>query len=332
MSGMGGTEEYRLGGLVIDFHAHLPWYARDPRRAAELLLAEMNRAGVDYALAIAIEVSAERFRRHVTRKALVEALMESMPWLISGVPGPLLSLFEDPESVIEEHERLIREHRRSSVDVAVASRYSDGRILAVASYNPDLGVEDNIEAIKGLRDWVVGVKLYPTLHFMRPDSEPMKRLYEFLERSGFILVVHTGCDPGLWELISFCEYGRPERLSGIAREFRDLPIVMAHLGGYSALSPGLYFSEALEVYTRYDNVYTDTSAVDPSLVELFVANAGYDRVLFGSDYPYVVGLTMQKAIEYMRSSGLHGRVLEAILGGNAYRLLRSLGLTLPIPA
>lgn len=317
---------------MIDFHVHLPWYVRDPRRAAELLLAEMDRAGVDYALAIAIEVSVEVFRRHITRESLLEALMESMPWLISGVPGPLLSLLEDPESTIEEHEKLIREHRRRNADVVEASRYSSGRILAIASFDPDTDVEGNIEALKEIKDMIVGVKLYPTLHFTRPDSESLKKLYGFLESNGLILVVHTGCDPGLWELMSFCEYGRPVRISGIARKFRDLPIVMAHLGGYSALSPGLYFSEALDVYVRHDNVYADTSAVDPSLVELFVANAGYDKILFGSDYPYVIGLTMQKAIEYMRSSGLPGRILEAILGGNAYKLLRSLGLTLPIHA
>lgn len=319
-------------GPVIDFHVHLPWYVRDPGRAAKLLLAEMSRARVDYALAIAIEVSVEIFRRHVTRESLLEALMESMPWLISGVPGPLLSLLEDPESTIWEHERLIREHRRRNVDVVEASRHSSGRILAVASFNPDLDVEGNIEALKEIKDSIVGVKLYPTLHFTRPDSEPLRKLYGFLEDNGLILVVHTGCDPGLWELVSFCEYGRPGRISRVAREFRDLPIVMAHLGGYSALSPGLYLSEALDVYVRYDNVYADTSAVDPSLVELFVANASYDRVLFGSDYPYVIGLTMQKAIEYMKSSGLPDRILGAILGGNAYRLLRSLGITLPIPA
>ena len=313
---------------IIDFHVHLPWRTRDPRVAAKRLLFAMNEAGVELAVAIAVEPSVERFNSHVTPERIRDAVGESLDLVAFTRHWSVQELALDPERAIEDHRRLLVTHMRRSEEVVEASMHSSGRILAVASYNPDLGVEGNIERLEKLRGRILGLKHYPTLHFSNPAGRSLRPILEYLESEGLILVVHTGCDPGVWELPRFCEYARPRFVGEVARRHRDLVIVMAHMGSYSALQQGIYFNEALEVLSRYDNVYADTSAVDPFLVELAVKRVGWDRILFGSDYPYLAGYTISDSVLDILNANMPGKAKRAILRENAEKLLRRLGLTL----
>ncbi len=314
---------------IIDFHAHLPWRYRDPGEAAARLVAAMDRAGVRLAVVIAVEAGVETFRRHATPGEVRRALGEVMDYVSQArVPG-LDKLVYDVGAALREHERLIAEHYRSTEEVVEAAlRYPD-RLLPVGSYCPDRGVEATLEKLERYKHVLLGVKIYPTLHYVRPDDRRLDPLYEWAASNNGVVIVHTGCDPGVWELPRMCRYARPRLVAEAARRHRDAVFVIAHMGAYSALLPGIFFREALEA-AALDNVYLDTSAVDPFFVELAVERIGYGKILFGSDYPYMVGLDIDDAVRGILSLDIPEEAKEAILWGNAERLLSRLG-RLPQP-
>lgn len=110
----------------------------------------------------------------------------------------------------------------------------------------------------------------------------------------------------------------PWRLLKLAQNFPDLKIVLAHWGG------GLPFYELMpEVREALKNVYYDTAAstylysfdIFPAIIRIVGAN----RILWGTDYPL---LSQAKFLKRVRASGLSTDELDAVLGGNAARLLR----------
>jgi hypothetical protein len=109
----------------------------------------------------------------------------------------------------------------------------------------------------------------------------------------------------------------PDRVYRFIENFPENIIICAHWGGglpFYALMP--------EVPEVMKNVYFD-SAASPFLYrpEVFAAVAGLagaDKVLFGTDYPLIGQRRLLKQVE---ASDLDASAQQAILGGNAARLL-----------
>lgn len=313
---------------LIDIHVHLPLREAggDPRRAAELLLREMDRAGVSQAVAIAIEASPKVFESHVSPDLLRRAA-EPVAYDLRAMSHPAIyrSLF-DPEGVYIDHLKLIERHIARSEQVVEAAEHSNGRILAVASYCRLPSVEAYLDRLERLRGRIVGVKLYPTLHFIRPNDPQLEPLMDYLESRGLILIVHTGCDPGVWELPALCSTANPAYLEDVARRHRDLTIIAAHMGSYSFLQPGIYFPEALRLARNWDNVYLDTSATTIHQVKLALTRLGPEKLVFGTDYPYYAGATMKDIVDAYLEANLPERVKEKILWENAAGILEGVGV------
>lgn len=110
----------------------------------------------------------------------------------------------------------------------------------------------------------------------------------------------------------------PWQLLRLAQNFPDLSIVIAHWGG------GLPFYELMpEVREALRNVYYDSAAstflYDPSIFSIVTNLIGPERILWGTDYPL---LSQAKFLARVRSCHLPQEAEQAILGGNAARLLR----------
>ena len=311
---------------VIDFHSHLPWWIRDPIKAGRTLIEAWSRAGVTGGVVIAVEPSIRLFRTHVDKSSIYDAIGEQMDYIVLNRVPAISRLVYQVDEALREHEELLEKHYRPTRDVIEAgSRFRE--ILPVASYNPDMGVEEYIEEIKGYIDDILGVKIYPTLHFIPPNHRRLNKLYKVLEEESKIVIVHTGCDPGVWELPKMCRYARPSLVAGAARRYSSLRFIIAHLGAYSALSPGIFLHEAIDALGM-ENIYADTSAVDPFFIKLVVEEAGWDKMLFGSDYPYTTGLEPIDWVNMIKGLDLADRVKDAILYHNAEKLLRTLGFKL----
>jgi len=306
---------------IIDFHMHLPPKPEDPTEAAARLLTAMDKAGVSHGVVIALETSSRLFRVKMDKKALRKALSESGIHAVMSKWSVIRRIIENPDKVLEEHEYLLAEHRRGNLQVLRAAEASGGRLIPVLSYNPDMGLEENIRLVEKYKGRAIGMKLFPTFHFINPGDKKLYPLYEALADNNMLLIVHTGCDPGIWELPAMCRNARPSSLEGVAGRYRDLDIVVAHLGSYSLLEPGIFFHESIQLGRSHGNVYFDTSAVDTYFVGKAVSKLGAERILFGSDYPYMVGLTMRDIVcEYIRAQWSY-EVKKMVLRENAIRLL-----------
>ncbi|MCE4624390.1 MAG: amidohydrolase family protein [Desulfurococcales archaeon] len=310
---------------VIDFHTHLPFRYKDPVEAASYLVSVMDRSGVERAVVIAIEGGVRSFRRRMNPRYIREAAEEILDYVAYNPSAALRKILFEPEESIKEHETLLVEHRRRTEEVVMAAERFPDRLLPVGSFNPDLGVEETLKRLRRYQDVLIGVKIYPTLHCIHPASRNLQPLYNWAAKNRKIVIIHTGCDPGMWELPKLCRYARPKYVAEAARKNPDVVYVIAHMGAYSMLMPGIFFREALNA-AQLENIYLDTSATEPIFIERAVEEIGYEKILYGSDYPYVVGVDMRDTIEEILSLDIPGEAKRAILRENAERLLKNLGV------
>lgn len=123
-----------------------------------------------------------------------------------------------------------------------------------------------------------GIKLHPDIQRADVDCESFLRLYEILEKKHMKLFLHAGDDRKEFQ------YSSPDKIAKVAKMFPDMPIVAAHLGGYKAW-------DAAEEYLcgKFDNVWYDCSsalwAMSPERAKHMIEACGYDKVMFGTDYP-----------------------------------------------
>jgi predicted TIM-barrel fold metal-dependent hydrolase len=111
---------------------------------------------------------------------------------------------------------------------------------------------------------------------------------------------------------------KPWRVELFAKEYSDVPFVIAHLGSFR--DDWRVQQAVIDLMLRFPNVSADTSGVRRfDLLCQAVKRLGPARILFGSDGPYLhPGLELHK-IQLM---GLPPAAEGLITGGNAARLLR----------
>ncbi len=168
-------------------------------------------------------------------------------------------------------------------------------------------------AIHGAR----GVKLHPVPQRFSPDDPRMRPIYETCIELGIPIVTHTGPAKGP------DQYAEPRAFASVLRDFPNLTLVLAHLGGGA-------WRQTLEIAQAFPNAYFDccevmewtggtTAATNEQLAGL-IREIGPERVLMGSDFPWY---DLRRSIEIvMGFPGLSLGEKEAILGANAARVLR----------
>lgn len=163
-----------------------------------------------------------------------------------------------------------------------------------------------------------GFKFHPAAQAFFPDDEAHFPLWEVIEELGVPALFHTGgtgwgVGPGGHGVE--LRYVRPIHLDRVAAKFPRLKIIAAH-GGWP------WTDELLAVAMHKTNVFIDLSGwspkyLSPSLVTY--ANVFLkDRVLFGSDYPY---LDPRRWLEDFAQAKFKDEVRPNILKTNALRLL-----------
>jgi predicted TIM-barrel fold metal-dependent hydrolase len=211
----------------------------------------------------------------------------------------------------------------SSAEIAEgAARHSDVLIPygSVDPRRPDaLDVARRLIEDHGVR----GFKFHPTVQGFSPDDESFYPLYAVLQDAGVPALFHTGQTgigagmPGGRRLR--LALSNPMLLDGVAADFPDLQIVMAH--------PSVpWQDEALSVATHKHSTWIDLSGWSPKYfpAELvrYANSLLKDRVLFGSDFPL---LTPDRWMADAEKAGtFKPEVLPGIMKHNAARLL---GLT-----
>jgi predicted TIM-barrel fold metal-dependent hydrolase len=204
---------------------------------------------------------------------------------------------------------------------AGATRHSDV-LIPFGSIDPHR--PDAVDRVRRLIEdhGVRGFKFHPTVQGFDPSEERWHPLYAALQDAGVVALFHTGQTgigagmPGGRGLR--LALSNPMLLDGVAADFPDLQIIMAH--------PSVpWQDEALAVATHKHNTWIDLSGWSPKYFpeQLVRAANSYlkNRVLFGSDFPL---LTPDRWLRDAEVTALKPEVMPGILKDNAARLL---GLT-----
>ena len=133
-----------------------------------------------------------------------------------------------------------------------------------------------------------------------------------------MVCVHTGINYGVTHPI---RNDHPLQLDDVACDFPGLILIACH-GGWP------WAAEMAAVARKHPNVHMEFGGLAPKYVgapgsgwevmHSFMNSVLADQVLHGTDWP-VMG--MARALREWRALGLKPRVLDALLGGNAARLL-----------
>jgi len=156
-----------------------------------------------------------------------------------------------------------------------------------------------------------GVKIHPALDNYQVDRAALDAVFACARERRWPILTHTGNDG---TPISAACY------EPLIRAYPDVTLILAHLR-----------VEAIPLAKRYDQVYLDTTYVEPMMVEIGVDAVGADKLLFGSDAAegFEVGHATGRVrprrsyagiIEGIRARGVSDVALEKIVYLNARRV------------
>jgi predicted TIM-barrel fold metal-dependent hydrolase len=200
-----------------------------------------------------------------------------------------------------------------------AARHPDV-LIPFASIDPARGVAGISAARRLVTDHGVrGFKFHPNLQGFAPNDRAAYPLYETISELGVPALFHSGQSgigaglPGGGGIR--LRYSNPMLLDDVAADFPDLQIIIAH--------PSFpWQDEALAVAVHKPNVWLDLSGwspkyFPPQLVR-FANTMLRDRVLFGSDHPFI---TPDRWLRDFEQIDVRDEVRPRILKHNAAHLL-----------
>jgi aminocarboxymuconate-semialdehyde decarboxylase len=182
------------------------------------------------------------------------------------------------------------------------------------------------------------------------DDPAFAPFFAELDRRGAVLFLHpqgVGCGPGTGDFGMAWLLGAPVEdaavalrliMAGMLDRYPRVRIVVPHLGG---VLPFLY--QRIDDLTAhsvsrqasddqhpaiqgpptdyYRRLWYDTVNSHPAALRCARDTFGADRLLLGTDFPYLVGAQWAPLVRYVEEAGFSQEETDAILGGNAQALL-----------
>jgi len=304
--------------LIIDVHVH-------PFLHETEILNEMKRARVDYAILLAVDTDPSDVEKPEIKSRLRQRHLDS---LLGFRALRFASIEDEITQFFQELIAYYPELKSSNQEIADLVKRNPDKFVGFGSVNPNKDedyVEGKLEEISTLG--FKGIKMLPTLQLFSPiENKNFERICEYCEENKKVLLYHTGCDPGPWEIPEISEDANPKYLKPILERYNPV-IVLAHTGSYSAYEPGIWFDEAFELGKSFDDVYFDSAAVSSFIYSEKILGrireeVGLDRLLYGSDYPVVLGSNMEYEVNVIkRCEYLSEDEKKNILGLNAAKIL-----------
>lgn len=166
-----------------------------------------------------------------------------------------------------------------------------------------------------------GAKFHPGVQAFYPNDRRFYALYEKIAELGVPALFHTGTNalgagaPGGMGIK--LDYTRPIYLDHLAAEFPSLTIIGAH-------PAWPWHEEMLAIIAHKANVFMDLSGWSPKYIPAVVMDEArrrlQDRILFGSDYPFITPDRWLADFEHLE--GFSPEVRRKILYENAARILK----------
>ena len=126
-------------------------------------------------------------------------------------------------------------------------------------------------------------------------------------------------------------------LSGWLQRYPRIRTIVPHLGGplpflkqrVDDLQAAIVLRERGEEpapealpSAQYRQLYFDTVNSHPAALRCACETFGADRLLLGTDYPFLLGPRWRPLVQYVEEAGFSAEDTAAILGGNAQALLQ----------
>ncbi len=195
-----------------------------------------------------------------------------------------------------------------------------------------LGNEITLQAVQEFPDRLVGFVIVSPRYLEESAAEADRYLGEVGFRGMKVHRSHTEVhydDPRYDRLYTKAdEYGVPvlahtfnptevQQVVEAARKHPSVPFIVGHTGGYA-------WADCLEAVAEVPNTYCDlcTSCADIGRVEAFTAAVGAERVLFGTDLPF---LEPSHCLSQVYAADIDPAERELIVSGNILRLIGGRG-------
>jgi uncharacterized protein len=150
-----------------------------------------------------------------------------------------------------------------------------------------------------------GVKFHPWLQGFSPVESFMNPIAEACAELNVPMIFHDGTPP----------YTTPLQIALLAERYPELTVILGH-SGLLDLWP-----EALVAARRNENVWLCLCGPPTAALQKLVDAVPHERIVFGSDIGFGRDYQARHRIEQVRVLDLAKDSLDAILGGNAARLL-----------
>lgn len=204
----------------------------------------------------------------------------------------------------------------ASVPTEEVLAYCRGRemLIPFASLNPNTDPQPEEKLERYVKEHgVKGLKLLPSYQFFYPNEARLYPLYAKAQELGIPVVFHVGSSVFKGTRLKYCA---PIYLDDVAVDFPELKIVMAHSGR------GFWYSECYFLSRLHQNVYMDVTGLPPKKLLSYFPELERNarKVIFGSDWPPMPA-DIKENVDAIRSLPLSEDSVEAILYGNAHRLL-----------
>jgi len=331
--------------VIIDAHSHILSLAEDPAFTVDY--------GREGSLCIYRSMGALPSHRMPTEEEWEASGFTRSGWPVIG-----------PTESVRDHAGFDK-----SIILAVSPQWLDGRLIGTVDTEGSLGVEGPPDpekcndylaacvradpehligfasvnpayrgpqaAVEELERSVVeldlsGVKLYPMYqHWLANDPEIAFPVYAKAQELQIPVMIHQA---GSTRIDARLELGRPALLDDIGRTFRDLRVIVAHLGWP-------WVDEALFLLTKHPNFYAELSYLIASISrrDLFLLLSRcepmfvpLEKLFFGTDYPGFLYdpvslkdklLSVNEEAEACSMPPISTDKLDGIMGPNVARVL-----------
>ncbi|OUS76558.1 hypothetical protein B1748_10670 [Paenibacillus sp. MY03] len=194
---------------------------------------------------------------------------------------------------------------RGNSDIRAAMREYPGKVYGYYAVNPhyDHDLDRDLEQFDSFEGFV-GFKFLPDYHKYPLNGEKYRKIYEFANERGLLLLSHTwGHSP----------YNPPQMIAELSREYENIQFLLGHS------APG-ETDYAISLAKERPNVYLelcDTGRLNGVILKM-VQEASSEKVLFGTDFPWYDPHYMLGSVLL---SGISDQDIENIIHHNAIRLL-----------
>jgi predicted TIM-barrel fold metal-dependent hydrolase len=208
--------------------------------------------------------------------------------------------------VICHHATLFSPDAGNEPNIEAVQRFP-GVLRAYCGVNPNYPdvIARDLERFDSLfPDVFVGFKMLAAYHKVAVSDERYRAVWEFANARKLPVLLHT------W---GGCPFNGYEPVRAVAERYPQAQILLGH-------SLHTDWDHAIELARKHPHVYLELTAVldECGVVERFVKEAGSEKVIFGTDFPW---FSHYYYLGALLGAGLDDESLRNILYRNARRIL-----------